>query len=357
MKTQKIEKDAEILEMIIETKKNNPNITKGGITEKTGIGGKKIRYAVRVMKSEEAVRSVIDGGASLKQAYLACENTSTEPEETKKEIKSTDNKNMAPSNVSDSDASITTEIMPGNEEKKTTDLPKRKKQSAPMLANANLGKLTSEETRLFAECEGNIKKYGEEFMIVASALLKIRNNRLYREKYSTFIKYCKMELPFTARRAIQLSDAAEVYENLNGRSSFKNMPNSEWQIRPLLKLKDPASQAEAWRLVNNTCPDGIITESIVSKRVAEILKTKNIKKSPGKPKEKSNSEMESIRIELLLEIINLARENKKASLPVHRETLTSAVLAIPSDKMETVMEGLDPEEMSFVSSCIPKKSK
>ena len=65
-----------------------------------------------------------------------------------------------------------------------------------------------------ADCEAVIKTGLETFFEVGEALNTIRVKRLYRAEYATFEEYCQKKWQFTARRARQLCDAAEVRETL-----------------------------------------------------------------------------------------------------------------------------------------------
>lgn len=351
---QKSKKDREILELAIKLKFDNPKIKEKEAIKILDISEKQYCWLLRAMKYPEAATSIIAGRLSLCQAYKKYNKSEGTGETITTDVL---NEYVISSPTPVSVATIIPEIMSGNEETKAEEVAVKKNLNLPIINEDRQGELTSNEVQIYDECKKTIVKFGDEFMQVGYALMTIRNGKLYRQTHKTFDKFCQSELPFSGRRAMQLADAAEVNQNLNDRSQFKILPSCEWQIRPLMKLKDADSQVAAWNIVNKKCPDGKVTESIVSKSVAEILISKGIKKSPVKPKEKSNSAMESIRLDLLLEIFKLANEAGKNSLPVHRVTLTSAVSAIPSDKMDTVVEGLDPEEMSFISSCIPKESK
>lgn len=68
--------------------------------------------------------------------------------------------------------------------------------------------------------------------------MQIRDNRLYREHYGTFEEYCKGKWGLERRRAYQLIDGYKVSENVNARTQ------TEYQLRPLTKIKDPEEQRE-----------------------------------------------------------------------------------------------------------------
>jgi hypothetical protein len=80
-------------------------------------------------------------------------------------------------------------------------------------------------------------------MEVGIALLEVRDNRLYREKFSTFEEYCRERWKMTRQRANQLIAASEVAGTL---TTCVVKPQTEAQVRPLTTL-DPRSADEAWK--------------------------------------------------------------------------------------------------------------
>lgn len=62
----------------------------------------------------------------------------------------------------------------------------------------------------FEECEQIIERGLSTFVAVGSALVRIRDGRLYRQEYATFEVYCDRRWGFTDRRARQLMAAAEI---------------------------------------------------------------------------------------------------------------------------------------------------
>jgi hypothetical protein len=71
----------------------------------------------------------------------------------------------------------------------------------------------SEQDRL-AQLEEKIEKGLGTFVEVGTALVEVRDRRLYREVYSSFEVYCQQRWGIAARRARQLMAAAEVVKNL-----------------------------------------------------------------------------------------------------------------------------------------------
>jgi hypothetical protein len=102
---------------------------------------------------------------------------------------------------------------------------------------------------------------------MAKALAQIRDQRLYRETHPTFEAYCQQRWAVTARRARQLTDAAEIVRNLEGSVEDETsdtmgttvligtpnkhvtsgvLPTSERQVRPLSRLGH-WQQREVWQ--------------------------------------------------------------------------------------------------------------
>ena len=105
-----------------------------------------------------------------------------------------------------------------------------------------MNELSRTETREFAECEAVIERGQTTFIEVGSALLKIRDQRLYRENFATFEAYCQERWQWTKSRANQYVDAARVVGNL---TTTVVKPTAESHARPLSHLS-PDQQREAW---------------------------------------------------------------------------------------------------------------
>lgn len=118
--------------------------------------------------------------------------------------------------------------------------------------------------------EGIIQKNIGAFYEVGRALMTIRNDELYLLKnggaYQTFEAYCKGAWDFSRIRAYQLMEAVEVKDRL---LTPVNIPVTEFQIRPLVKL-EPDQQREAWQKAVETAPEGKVTAAHVSKVVKEM---------------------------------------------------------------------------------------
>jgi hypothetical protein len=104
-------------------------------------------------------------------------------------------------------------------------------------------RLTAVEADYLAECEDRIERGLQTFVEVGTALAMIRDNKLYRAKYTTFALYCEMRWGFTDRRARQIIEAAEI-------GSMFPVENSR-QAGELARVPE-AERAEVWTKANES---------------------------------------------------------------------------------------------------------
>jgi hypothetical protein len=132
--------------------------------------------------------------------------------------------------------------------------------------------LTVTEQAVLLECEAIIRQGRAVFVNVGHALTRIRDSRLYREKYSTFEEYCLEEWEISDRFARNLRSAADVVHVLEEKK-FSVLPATESQARPLTKL--PREEwSPAWEEVVGTAPNGRVTAghvtNVVQRRVNRL---------------------------------------------------------------------------------------
>lgn len=128
--------------------------------------------------------------------------------------------------------------------------------------------LTTQERSALQSHETVIERGLQTFNEVGSALLAIRDERLYRADYITFEDYCRNRWQMTRQYANNLIAASEVISNLETMVSI--LPANERQARPLTEL-EPEAQRIVWEVVQQTAPDGKITAGHV-KSVATVFK-------------------------------------------------------------------------------------
>lgn len=130
----------------------------------------------------------------------------------------------------------------------------RTEGSRSVRSDTELG--TTERVRL-EQYEKIIEKGRQTFIEVGSALMSIRDSRLYRATHGTFEEYCRERWGWSASRSRQIIAAAEVAERVESVTTVT--PGNERQVRPLAALP-PEQQAEAWEEAVRTAPDGKVTE-------------------------------------------------------------------------------------------------
>lgn len=96
-----------------------------------------------------------------------------------------------------------------------------------------------------AECEAIIERGLNTFVEVGSALLRIRDERLYRQGYRDFESYCQTRWSFNRAHAYRLIDAATVVQRLSPIGD--RLPTSESQARELVGL-DPETAVQVMDL-------------------------------------------------------------------------------------------------------------
>lgn len=124
--------------------------------------------------------------------------------------------------------------------------------------------LSVAEQNELERCEVVIQQGLETFIDVGTALMTIRDKRLYRAEFGTFEDYCRERWGMVASRARQMIGAAQVVGNVE--SVTMVTPSSERQARPLTRL-EPEIQCEVWAEVVHE--NG---EDITAAKVEEVAK-------------------------------------------------------------------------------------
>jgi len=146
--------------------------------------------------------------------------------------------------------------------------------------------IITEDMERLQDLEGIIQKNLRSFYEVGRALMKIRDEELYKIKnggaYGTFEEYCKKVWDFKRTYAFYMIESAKVIENVHRGEQNLPLPSSERQTRPLAQL-EPARQIEAWQKAVETAPEGKVTAAHVSKVVKEMQQPTKTKKTPALP--------------------------------------------------------------------------
>ena len=108
--------------------------------------------------------------------------------------------------------------------------------------------LTIREQSQLARAERTISRGLKSFLEVGLALKRIRDERLYRQHYSTFEAYVAERWELSRTRAYELCAASEVVADLSANADVRLLPENEAQARPLARLKTTEQRREAWKM-------------------------------------------------------------------------------------------------------------
>lgn len=136
--------------------------------------------------------------------------------------------------------------------------------------------LHEDEIEELVDLEATIERSLKTFVEVGTALMRIRDGRLYRENYGTFEEYCRERWGFVASRARQLISASEVVANLESVTNVT--PANEAQARALSTL-EPDIQPKVWEQSVATAPNGKLTAAHIT-QTAEAMKAKGDTREP-----------------------------------------------------------------------------
>lgn len=208
--------------------------------------------------------------------------------------------------------------------------------------------LSPSEAQVLAQCEHIIDRGLRIFFEVGTALLRVRDLRLYRSEYPSFEAYCADRWGIERRRAYQLMDAATIHDHVNNCTQIA--PANEAQVRPLLRLADPEQQRQAWMRVVEQAADSRITARLVS-QVVEDFRTAQIQQyldnaimSPVALDDLLRSlPTQPTPVQMIWESLAVSREAVQQSLWHHWETLHTHQIAwqrLPPDPARAPQEYL-----------------
>lgn len=100
-------------------------------------------------------------------------------------------------------------------------------------------------SRSLEELEGVIERGLKHFMDVGSALIAIRDGKLYQATHRTFDGYLRERWGFRGGRAYQLMAATDMVKQLSTNVDVPP-PKNEAQARELARIADPEHRAEVW---------------------------------------------------------------------------------------------------------------
>lgn len=123
--------------------------------------------------------------------------------------------------------------------------------------------LDANERKRLKECEDIIRSGLVQFVEVGTALMEIRDSRLYRGTHGTFEEYVNAVLSLTRPHAYRLMDGAQVIRDLSPIGDISILPTNEAQARELARLKTPEERIAAWRKVIDVAGKKPITAKLV----------------------------------------------------------------------------------------------
>lgn len=127
--------------------------------------------------------------------------------------------------------------------------------------------LTPAESDRLAACEATIERGFQTFAEVGTALLEIRDTRLYRSEFGTFEDYCQQRWNMGRRRAYQLIEAADVVQHV-AQIEGAPLPMNSRQAAELVGL--PAETAAAVMTAAAEATEGKVTAAAIREAREDI---------------------------------------------------------------------------------------
>jgi len=123
--------------------------------------------------------------------------------------------------------------------------------------------LSAEESNRLKACENAVKDGLTSFVEVGTALMEIRDNKLYRQTHKTFESYVQSVLALSRPRAYELMDSAQVMAELSGIPDISRLPLNEGQATELRRWKTPEERSEKWKAVLAAAGEQTITAKFI----------------------------------------------------------------------------------------------
>jgi protein gp37 len=132
--------------------------------------------------------------------------------------------------------------------------------------------ITVEERKEFKKLDKSVRKGLVAFAEAGEALLKIHSGKLWRAGgYKSWDEYCRTVAGISRVHAHRLLHASRCMAELKTLPTGNVMPLTESQVRPLLKLPEPAKRGEAWKMAVKKAEGSQPTAAEVMAVVTEIL--------------------------------------------------------------------------------------
>lgn len=120
------------------------------------------------------------------------------------------------------------------------------------------------------QCEKVIEHGLRQFLLVGTALMQIKENKLYREQFSTFEEYVKERWQRSASWAYRTIEAAQC-KNRVSLLPIGDKLNTERQLREWAKIPEEHEKEVAEAIASNLIEDEPITASLIKKTAAEYF--------------------------------------------------------------------------------------
>ena len=170
--------------------------------------------------------------------------------------------------------------------------------------------LTPAEQKELERLETVIQKGWTTFLDVGHALMKIQQDKLYRDKYETFEEYLRVRLDMSRSHAYNLINGTEVYDGLSAMADITIKPTNERQIRSLISVPKE-KWALTWKKVVKAADGKPVTAKLVNQVAAEFKPKTAVK--PAKTAKKPAAPLPNLKpaFQLIDEIEKLADKNQR----------------------------------------------
>lgn len=131
---------------------------------------------------------------------------------------------------------------------------------------------TDEEKAEFARLDTVVKSGLKGFIEVGEALMKIRDQKLWRAgNFKNWDDYCQNVEGFSRIHAHRLIEASQCVTEMQNLSDFDIKPKSESQVRPLLKLENIEDRASVWDAIVHMIKAKKSPDKITAERVRQMV--------------------------------------------------------------------------------------
>jgi len=175
-----------------------------------------------------------------------------------------------------------------------------------------LESLTTVEKDRLAELESLIQTGFTTFVEVGSALLEIRNFRLYRSTHTSFDAYLCEKWDMTRQRASQLIQAAGIAQELSTMVDTSSLI-SERQAREFANIRDPVERQEVYQESLLTAPGGKLT----AKHVQQVKERRANDRALAKENGQTPLATTQSHLTVISDIIQRLQERLQTKVEVH----------------------------------------